>query len=69
MLVAPLAIRIMGGLLVATFLTLLYLRGLCALWGRARASKKVVRASILILRRNIMVARSPHFHLPWPRNN
>jgi len=62
------AITIMGGLFVATFLTLLYLPGLYALWFR-NSLKKAARAKMLILRRNIRANQNPHFRLPRPRNN
>jgi multidrug efflux pump subunit AcrB len=56
----PMAITIMGGLFVATFLTLLYL---------PRALKKAAKANILILRRNIRTKPDPHFRLLRQRND
>src|SRR5207302_1302926 len=64
----PMAITIMGGLFVATFLTLLYLPGLTPC-GSGRAWKKVARPSSLILRRNIRSRDRTQFRLPTRQNN
>ena len=64
----PMAITIMGGLFVATFLTLLYLPGLYALWFR-KSLEESGAANSVILRRNITADLNPHFRLPRPRNN
>ena len=55
------AITIMGGLFVATFLTLLYLPGLYALWFR-KSLEESGQAEQLILRRSIRPrnAKGPH---------
>jgi len=58
----PMAITIMGGLFVATFLTLLYLPGLYAS-GSARALRKAARASTLILHRQHQDQAQPAFPL------
>ena len=64
----PMAITIMGGLFVATFLTLLYLPGLYALWFRKSLEERGAGEQS-ILRRSIRARRSPHFRLPRRRNN
>jgi multidrug efflux pump subunit AcrB len=40
----PMAVTIMGGLFVATFLTLLFLPGLYALWFRKSLDESIVKA-------------------------
>jgi multidrug efflux pump subunit AcrB len=42
----PMAVTIMGGLFVATFLTLLYLPGLYALWFRKSLDDRIAKADV-----------------------
>jgi hypothetical protein len=71
----PMAITIMGGLFVATFLALLQPSWPCCTCrgsmpsSSATALKKAAGANRSILRRSIKANHSPHFRLPRPRNN
>jgi len=62
----PMAITIMGGLFVATFLTLLYLPGLYALWFRKSLDESGTRRATGFLRRTIKATASTQFRLLRP---
>ena len=64
------AITIMGGLFVATFLTLLYLPGLYALWFRKSLEESGPgEQPDLAPQHQAGCHGPPHFRLPRPRNN
>ena len=65
----PMAITIMGGLFVATFLTLLYLPGLYALWFRKSLEESGPSEQPDLAPQHQRRMRSPHFRLLRPRNN
>ena len=65
----PMAITIMGGLFVATFLTLLYLPGLYALWFRKSLDESGTPKQADLAPQHQGHARAPPFRLPKRRNN